>query len=48
MYINDIIKRHNGIFLTHEELQCKFNIKTNYMETLQIQSTIPKEWTNTL
>ncbi len=48
MYINDIIKQHNGIFLTHEELQYKFNIKTNYMETLQIQFTIPKEWTNTL
>ncbi len=48
MYINDIIKEHNGIFLTHRELQCKFNIKTNYIETLQIQSTIPKEWINTL
>ncbi len=48
MYINEIIKQHNGICLTHEELQFKFNIKTNYMETLQIQSTIPKEWTNTI
>ncbi len=50
MYINDIIKQHNGFFLIHEELQCKFNLKKKiyYMETLQIQSTIPKEWTNTL
>ncbi len=31
MYINDIIKQHDGIFLTHEELQCKSNIKTSYM-----------------
>ncbi len=43
-----MIKQQNGIFFSHEELQCKFNIKTNYMETLQIQSTIPKEWTHTL
>ncbi len=42
MHINDKLKQHNGIFLTHEELQCKFNIKTNYIETLQNQSTIPK------
>ncbi len=36
------------IFLSHEILQKKFNIKIKYMETLQIQTSIPKNWIKTL
>ncbi len=44
LYINDIINKANGHFLTHKELQKKCNIKTNQILTLQIYSSIPKDW----
>ena len=48
LYINDIINPSDGNFLSHEILQKKININTNYIETLQIQSSIPKTWTKKL
>ncbi len=48
LYINDIINATNGHLLSHEILQNKINIKIKYMETLQIQSSIPKNWIKTL
>ncbi len=34
LYINDIINKTNGHFLTHNELKMKYNIKTNQILTL--------------
>ncbi len=49
LYINDIINPSNGHFLSHEIfLPKKINIRIQYMETLQIQSSISKSWTKTL
>ncbi len=44
LYIKDIINETNGHFLTHKELQMKYNIKTNQILMLQIYSSIPKDW----
>ncbi len=41
---NGIIDRTNDHFLTHKELQMKYNIKTNQILMLQIYSSIPKDW----
>ncbi len=48
-YINDIINKTNGYFMSHDELQEKY-IKTNHIVTLQnfIHSSIPNNWTKTL
>ncbi len=43
-HINDIIKKSNGNLLSHEALQKTFNLKINYIEVLQLQSSIPKKW----
>ncbi len=43
LYINNIINPSNGHFLLHEILQTKINIKSKYMETLKIQSSIHKK-----
>ncbi len=39
-YINDIINKTNGHFMRHDELQGKYNIKTNHIVTLQIYSSL--------
>ncbi len=41
-YIKDIINKTNGHFMSHNELQEKYNIKTNHIVTLQIHSSFPK------
>ncbi len=40
-YINDIINKTNGHFMSHDELQEKYNIKTYHIDTLQIHSHLP-------
>ncbi len=47
-YINDIINKTNGHFMTHDELQGKYNIKTNHIVTLKIYSSLPNNWIKTL
>ncbi len=47
-YINDIINKTNGHFMSHDELQEKYNIKTNHIVTLQIHSNLPNNWIKTL
>ncbi len=47
-YINDIINKINGYFISHDKLQKKYNIKTNHIVTLQIHSSIPNNGTKTL
>ncbi len=47
-YINHIINKTNGHFMTHDELQAKYNIKTNHIATLQIYSSLPNYWIKTL
>ncbi len=37
----------NGTFLSHNELQTKYNMKT-YLATVQIIESIPKIWTTNL
>ncbi len=44
-YINDIINKTNGHFMTHDELQKKYNIKTTHIVTFQIYSSLPNNWT---
>ncbi len=44
LYINDIINKTIVHFLTHKELQMKYNIKTNQKLTLQIYSSFLKVW----
>ncbi len=46
IYLNDIT--HNGTFLTHKEIQIKYNIETTFLETMQIQDSIPKKWKHIL
>ncbi len=47
-YINDIMNKTNGHFMSHGELQENYNIKTNHIVTLQIHSIIPNNWSKTL
>ncbi len=49
-HINDIINKSNGHFISHNKLQEKeiYNIKTNHILILQMQSCIPTNWTNIL
>ncbi len=42
IYLNDIT--HNRTFLTHMEIQIKYNIETTFLVTMQIQNSIPKKW----
>ncbi len=42
LYINDIINKTNGYFMSHDE---NSNITTNHIVTLQIHSSIPNNWT---
>ncbi len=46
LHINDIV--HNGIFLTQEEIQFKYNLTTAYLAIIQIQESIPKKWMKVL
>ncbi len=39
LYINDIINKTNGYFMSHDE---NSNITTNHIVTLQIHSSIPQ------
>ncbi len=47
-HINDIINQSNGNVLFHEALQKTFNFKINYIDVLQLQSSIPKYYMNIL
>ncbi len=46
-YINGIINKTNGHFMSHDELQEKYNIKTIHIVTFQINSNIPNIWNKT-
>ncbi len=35
---------HSGKLLSHEELKTKFNIETNFLQTIQIHKSIPQPW----
>ncbi len=43
-HINDTINKSNGNPISHEVLQNIFNLKINYIEVLDSQSSIPKNW----
>ncbi len=44
-HINYIMNKSNGNLISHETLQKnKKNLKINYIEVLQLQSSIPKNW----
>ncbi len=47
-YINVIINKTKGNFMSHDQLQEKYNIKTNHIVTLQIPSSIQNNWIKTL
>ncbi len=38
------ILNENGEFLTHEELKQKYNITTTFLQTIQVQKSIPTPW----
>jgi hypothetical protein len=42
-FINDIID-DNGTFLNSQQLNLKFNININFLNTLQVRDSIPLEW----
>ncbi len=42
-HVKDILNDHN-LYLTHEELKNKYNIKTTFLDTLNIQNSIPTDW----
>ncbi len=43
--INDIMNKSNGNLISHEALQkLPINRKINYIEVLQLRSSIPKNW----
>ncbi len=41
--ISDIID-NSGKLLSHEELKTKYNIETNFQQTIQIHKSIPQPW----
>ena len=41
--LKDILNNHN-LYLTHEELKNKYNIRTTFLDTLNIQNSIPTDW----
>ncbi len=41
--ISDIID-NSGKLLSHEELKTKYNIETNFLQTIQIHKSIPQPW----
>ncbi len=41
--IRDILNE-NGEFLKHEELKQKYNITTTFLQTTQVQNSIPTPW----
>lgn len=45
--INDLLNENNN-FLSHTELSSKYNIKCNFIESLQIRQSIPFAWRQTL
>ncbi len=47
-YTNDVMNKTIGHFMTHDELQEKYNIQTNRIVTLQIYSSLPNNWIKTL
>ncbi len=46
-YIKDILN-NNESFLTHKELKIKYNITTTLLQTIQIQKSIARTWTQML
>jgi hypothetical protein len=45
--INDII-HSSGHFLDHTEISCKFDIKCNFLNILQLRQSLPLEWRSVL
>ncbi len=41
--ISDIID-NTGKLLSHEELKTKYNIKTNFLQNIEIHKSIPQPW----
>ncbi len=41
--VRDILNE-NGEFLTHEELKPNYNITTTFLQTIQVQKSIPTPW----
>ncbi len=41
--LKDVLNNHN-LYLTHEELKNKYNIRTTFLDTLNIQNSIPGNW----
>ncbi len=46
IYLNDIT--HNRTFLTHKEIQIKYNIETTFLAKMKIQDSLPKKWKHIL
>ncbi len=46
-YTKDILNK-NGSYLTHKELKIKYNITTTLLQTIPIEKSIPRKWTQIL
>ncbi len=38
----------NNTPLTYNQIESKYNLKTTFVETLQLQKSIPKSWFDTI
>jgi hypothetical protein len=47
LYISDILSDDN-VFLSHNDINDKFNVSWTFLDTLRIRLTIPHEWKQTL